>query len=116
MIRKMLQMTVEVDGIRLSGFYAVQFNMVTVWNASLGSRTRATFGNLAQDVVQDRLIEVRRRGRACALMRDLDAALEDRTRSGCIRRPIRLNEAGPKTRDVAWNLHEDQPCSRPSFA
>ena len=41
-------LTAEVDGVRISGFYAVQSKMVTVWHTHLGSRTKAISGSLLQ--------------------------------------------------------------------
>jgi hypothetical protein len=58
MNRIVLPVTVEVDGVRLSRFYAVQSNMVTVWHALLGSRSQAICGSLASSDVENLLVEL----------------------------------------------------------
>ena len=58
MIRNVVPIAVEVDGVRLSGFYSVQSDMVTVWHALLGSRTRTTSGGINRADVDELLIEL----------------------------------------------------------
>ncbi|MDP9123139.1 MAG: hypothetical protein M3N82_00800 [Pseudomonadota bacterium] len=58
MERIIVPLTVEVDGVRLSGFYAMQSEMVTVWHAYLGSRTQTVRGSLASADVEGMLIEL----------------------------------------------------------
>lgn len=58
MIRNVMPIEVEVDGVRLSGFYSVQSAMVTVWHAFLGSRTRTINGEVRGADVQELLIEL----------------------------------------------------------
>ncbi len=58
MKRIVVPLAVEVDGVRLSGHYAVQADMVTVWHAFLGSRTQSISGPLSSADVQALLIEL----------------------------------------------------------
>ena len=58
MKRIIVPLTFEVDGVRLSGFYAVQSQMVTVWHTFLGSRTRTVSGSLSGAEVEGLLIEL----------------------------------------------------------
>ncbi len=58
MKRIIVPLTVEVDGVRLSGFYAVQSEMVTVWHTYLGSRTQTVSGSLRSADVEGLLIEL----------------------------------------------------------
>ena len=58
MKRIVVPLAVVVDGVRLSGFYAVQSEMVTVWHALLGSRTQTISGNLSSADVEDLLVEL----------------------------------------------------------
>ena len=58
MNRTVLPITVEVDGIQLSGFYSVQYGMVTVWHGLLGSRTQAVCGSIETSDVAHLLAEL----------------------------------------------------------
>ncbi len=60
MIRNVVPIAVEVDGVHLSGFYSVQSDMVTVWHAFLGSRTRTISGAICSADVDELLIELYR--------------------------------------------------------
>ncbi len=58
MERIIVPFAVELDGVRLSGFYAVQSEMVTVWHTCLGSRTQTVSGGLSSADVEGLLIEL----------------------------------------------------------
>lgn len=58
MNRNAVPISVEVDGVRLSGFYAVQSDMLTVWHAYLGSRTRTICGGFSDADVEGMLAEL----------------------------------------------------------
>jgi hypothetical protein len=62
MTRNAMPVEVELNGVRISGFYAVQADMLTVWHAYLGSRTRVIVGDPDPQVVEGLLLELYRAG------------------------------------------------------
>ncbi len=58
MKRIIVPLSVEVEGVHLSGFYAVQSEMVTVWHTYLGSRTQTISGGPCSADVEGLLVEL----------------------------------------------------------
>ncbi len=58
MIRSVLPVEVEVNGVLICGCYALQSGMLTVWHAHLGSRTRMITGERTVGDAQDLLFEL----------------------------------------------------------
>ncbi len=58
MNRHVARIEVEVNGVLVSGFYAVQSSMLTVWHAFPGSRTRTISGDPEIADVQRMLLDL----------------------------------------------------------
>lgn len=71
MTRQVNTLEVRVDGRRFDGFWAVQSNMLTVWNPSLGSRTAPIDDASMQQLTDSLLREI---VRDCAGHRYLQSA------------------------------------------
>lgn len=63
MHRRVRPIEVKVEGGSFPCFYAVQADMLTVWHAYLGSRTRVFMGRLDRAIVEAMAIELYRANR-----------------------------------------------------
>ena len=58
MQREIKPVTIEADGNRFDGFYAVQADMLTVWHVYLGSRTARVVKESLEQQVSALMLEI----------------------------------------------------------
>lgn len=58
MEREIKPVTVQADGQPFDGFYAIQYDMLTVWHAHLGSRTAGVVASSVEEQIKTLLLEI----------------------------------------------------------